>query len=210
MPDRRYHLILGTPVQSSWSMRAYFCASPMQNQLSVSWREFDAGDHLTDTEGCPTGQVPVLRIEGLDQPVLETFVIAETLADYGGLGWPDDRQDRAVARSLCLEFQHQSETLRKTIPMNLADVTPGLSPNAELDFWLQRLNTQLGYSGGDFLFGEMGIADAWFAPVIARAIRADAIDGGRLAAYKQRLLRAPAWRQWLEFVPEALPAYRSS
>lgn len=52
-------LILGTASQSSWSMRAFMCAKPLGEVLTIDWRTFDDNDKLSDSTDCPTAKVPV-------------------------------------------------------------------------------------------------------------------------------------------------------
>jgi len=196
-------LILGTPNQSSWSMRAFLCASPLINALTIDWRTFDQNDRLTDSKDCPTAQVPVLYLRNDPSAIVETFAIAETLAELGGLQWPDASTQRSTARSLCLEFQSNSSALRKAVPMDLSRNAQRLDPHPDLIFWTERLNQLLEQSNGEFLFGDLSIADAWFSPVVARAVRCDLIKSMELQQYLESLRTTQGWRQWMKHVGDA-------
>ena len=201
-------LILGTASQSSWSMRAFLCASPLIQSLTIDWRTFDVNDRLADASGCPTGKVPVLY-PSRAEVIVESFAIAETLAELGGLQWPEDRRDRASARSLCLEFQAASDDLRKSVPMDLSSVGNVLAPHPDLIVWMQRLDKLLQQSDGPFLYGHLSIADAWFSPVIARAVRCDVLSTTPLAEYFEALKLTQCWRCWMGYVDNPSPIYVS-
>jgi glutathione S-transferase len=181
-------------------MRAFLCASPLLDTLTIDWRGFDSDDKLTDSRDCPTSQVPVLYVNDEVQPIVETFAISETLAELGGLQWPTNRHDRAVSRSMCLEFQANSSALRKAIPMDLSSDAEILKPHVDLLRWIERLDAQLIASFGEFLFGELTIADAWFSPVIARAVRSDCLHSDTLISYLNSLKSTQGWKAWMQYV----------
>ncbi len=201
-------LILGTASQSSWSMRAFLCASPLIESLTIDWRTFDVNDRLADASGCPTGKVPVLYMHDANG-IVESFAIAETLAELGGLNWPKSSADRANARSLCLEFQATSDALRKAVPMDLSLDAETLIAHSDLLTWMQRLDKLLQQSDGPFLYGHLSIADAWFSPVIARAIRCDVLSTTALSAYFEALKLTQGWRCWMGYVDNPSPIYVS-
>lgn len=200
--------ILGTPATSSWSLRAYLGAGALIESAEIDWRSFDAQSRLTDATDCPTRQVPVVYFDKQSPAIIETFAILEALAERGGLGWPEDPLLRACARSLCLEFQHHSEALRRKVPMDFRDTRQIAIPPAELLEWLNRLEALLAEGHGEFLYGELSIADAWFAPLIARGIRCRAIEADSLKRYTAALKNTQGWRQWTQLVDSCDPAYR--
>ncbi|MDF1766358.1 MAG: hypothetical protein P1V29_08255 [Gammaproteobacteria bacterium] len=203
-------LILGTPKTSSWSLRAYLSAGELINNATIDWRSFDEHSKLTDAMDCPTRQVPVLYTdEAPNVAIIETFAILEALAERGGLPWPVDALLRARARSLCLEFQHHSDELRKLVPMDFADTQQIAQAPASLYAWLERLEAVLEEGRGEYLFGELSAADAWFAPLIARGIRCRAIHSEALKRYAAALKHTAGWRQWVALVDDCDPAYTS-
>ena len=202
-------LILGTASQSSWSMRAFMCASPLIDSLTIEWRTFDLHDKLIDPTDCPTFKVPVLYVNNENSGIVESMAIAETLAELGGLQWPTDRVTRSNARSLCLEFQANSDALRRAVPMNLSMDSQNLPPHPDLIVWIQRLDKLLQQSDGPFLYGHLSIADAWFSPVIARAVRCDVLSTTPLGEYFEALKLTQCWRCWMGYVDNPSPIYVS-
>jgi glutathione S-transferase len=51
-------------------------------------------------------------------------------------------------------------------------------------------------SGGPFLFGAFGAADAMYAPVVARLHTYDVDVAPATRAYMDAVRALPAWRQW--------------
>ncbi len=51
--------------------------------------------------------------------------------------------------------------------------------------------------GGDFLFGQFGIADASFAPVVMRLRSYGVVLDGPEAAYADAIWRHPAVERWV-------------
>lgn len=194
------HLILGTAHQSSWSMRVFLCASPLIENLTLDWRTFDQYNRLSDSTGCPTAKVPVLYINNRSISIVESLAIAETLAELGGLQWPDDRIVRAQARSLCSEFQSNSDALRQAVPMDLSSSAQRLVPHHDLVAWVGRLEKLIQRSDGEFLYGQLSIADAWFSPVMARAIRCEMHLSPVLKAYFESLKATKGWKSWMGYV----------
>ena len=203
------HLILGTAHQSSWSMRAFLCASPLIEAVTIDWRTFDQNDNLSDSTGCPTAKVPVLYINNRSAIIVESLAIAEILAELGGLQWPNDSVARATARSLCLEFQSNSTALRKAVPMDLSDNAQRLVPHHDLITWIERLEKLKKRSDGEFLYGQLSIADAWFSPLIARAVRCEMHFSPVLKAYFESLKATQGWKAWMGFVDRPNTDYLS-
>ena len=92
--------------------------------------------------------------------------------------------------------------------MDFRDTQQIKTPPAELFEWLSRLETLLNEGHGDFLYGELSAADAWFAPLIARGIRCRAIKSESLQRYTAALKNTQGWCQWAQLVDDCDPAYR--
>ena len=129
-------LVIGNKNYSSWSMRPWVAL----RQAGIPFREiqlwFDDGAHASGAEQySPTGQVPVLLVEGT--PVWDSLAICETAADLfpdRGL-WPADAHARARARAICAEMHAGFRSLRGAMPMNIRSSFPGkgMSPAVERD-----------------------------------------------------------------------------
>lgn len=194
-------LIVGNKNYSSWSMRAWLALRAaeieFEEELALlsgeGWRE-----HIRAVS--PSGRVPVL-IDG-DLAVPESLAIIEYAADrYPDRGiWPADIADRARARAMSAEMHAGFAALRNHAPMNLKGHYPGrIDPDLVADdvrridgLWSQAIDA----SGGPFLFGGFGGADAMFAPVAARfetyAIPVSATARG----YMDAVFAHPAFAEW--------------
>ncbi|BAL93834.1 glutathione S-transferase family protein [Rubrivivax gelatinosus] len=203
-------LVIGNKNYSSWSMRPWV----LMRQLGIEFQErklrfdFAEGSDFRRQVAAvsPAGLVPVLLDEGF--AVWDTLAIAEYLAErfpQAGV-WPADAKQRARARSLCAEMHGGFGALRQHCAMNieaaLPDVgqklwaeQPALRRNvARLEsMWAEALDA----SGGPFLFGEFGAADAFYAPVCTRIVSYALPVSDATRAYVRRVLAAPGVAAWI-------------
>jgi len=223
-------LFIGNKNYSSWSMRPWVLMRHFAIPFDEVMVRFDSlgPDSLFKAriaQVAPTGHVPVLVDDGL--AVWDTLAIAEYLAERFGEHplWPRGARERARARSLCAEMHSGFTALRRVCPQNIEASLPEvgrrvLAEQAGLRNELQRLQAMWGdalrASGGPFLFGDFGIADAYFAPVAGR-IRTYALPvEGAARDYVARVLASPGVAAWVrdalaerEFLDFEEP-YRSS
>ena len=209
-------LTIGNKNYSSWSMRPWVLLRhfdiPFQ-EVMVRFDSFEPGSAFKQAVGplAPTGKVPVL-VHG-DLVVWDTLAIAEYAAEYAAEHfpeqalWPRDQAQRARARSLCAEMHAGFGALRSACPMNIEAALPEVGARvlaeqpavvAELarliDMWIGALAA----SGGPFMFGGFSIADAYFAPVVAR-LRSYALPvPPAAAAYLDRVWASPGVAAWVQ------------
>jgi glutathione S-transferase len=140
--------------------------------------------------------------------VWDTLAIVEALADLfpqAGV-WPADAQARARARSLCAEMHAGFGPLRQHCPMNIEARLPDVGQRVWAEQPKVRSNVAriesmwadaLATSGGPFLFGAFGAADAFYAPVGQRVLTygLPVSDGSR--AYIDRVAQAPGVAAWI-------------
>jgi len=187
---------------SSWSLRAWLVLKhfgiPFDEDLVQLSGE---GWQQALRKKSPSGRVPVL-IDG-EAVVPETIAIIEYLNDkYPAKGiWPSDRLRRAQARSISAEMHGGFATLRDAAPMNLRASHPGKVDADLVARDLRRIEEIWGdftaESGGPFLFGKFGGADAMFAPVATR-IRTYALPVSDAAMeYVEAIYALPAFQEWL-------------
>jgi len=136
--------------------------------------------------------------------VWDTLAIAEYLAEIApeaGL-LPVDLAARAHCRAVSGEMHSGFYNLRSALPMNLKaqhqsfKVFSGARPDIERikAIWRECL-TQY---GGPYLFGELSMADAMYAPVCTR-FRTYAVPlDSDLQRYCDRILEWPLLREWTE------------
>ncbi|VWX55487.1 Glutathione S-transferase [Burkholderiales bacterium 8X] len=205
-------LYVGNKNYSSWSMRPWVLmkqAGIPFEEVMVRFDSFDAGSNFKQAVMAinPAGKVPVLQ-DG-EIVVYDTLAICEYLAEsFPDLKlWPEDRARRARARSACAEMHAGFGTLRNACGMNIeADLSAqgrllmrdSAALRAEVDRIVQLFRELLRSSGGPMLFGEFGIADAYFAPVGTR-IKTYALPvPGDVTAYIERVQALPGVKAWID------------
>lgn len=205
-------LYIGNKNYSSWSMRSWVLLRHFGiafDEVRLRLDGFGPQSAFKRTIGAlsPAGRVPVLVIGGV--AVWDTLAIAETVAERFAQHavWPRDAAARARARSICAEMHAGFGALRSACPMNIELAMPQVGPRvlaaqADVRTDLERLAAMwtdaLSASGGPFLFGAFGNADAYFAPVVAR-IRSYALPvPAEIAAYGERVWADPAVAAWVQ------------
>ncbi|MBA2962636.1 MULTISPECIES: glutathione S-transferase family protein [Ramlibacter] len=205
-------LYIGNKNYSSWSMRPWVLlrqAGIPFEEIRVRFDSFDPGSQFKATLAGinPVGKVPVL-VDG-ELAVWDSLAIAETVAEAwpDRQLWPQDRQARARARSICAEMHAGFSALRTHCPMNIEARLPEVGalvwrdrPAVRAD--VERLVTMwtglLRQHGGPMLFGEFGIADAYFAPVCMR-LRTYALPvPAAVTDYIERVCSLPGVADWIE------------
>ena len=170
-------LILGNKRYSSWSLRGYLaCQFAGLSFEEVVIPLFRPETPSLMTKYIPTGpaRVPVLIVDGHE--IWDTMAIIEYASEnslHGAL-WPEDRFDRAWARSIAAEMHSGFMALRSYIPMNLARLDPPsvLPEDVQTDVArIEKIWTdcrQAFSSKGPYLFGKLSMVEAVFAPVAIR------------------------------------------
>ena len=197
-------LIIGNKNYSSWSLRGWLL-------LREAGIEFDEHRISLDVDTTaseiatfnPGGTVPVLQLG--DLTVWDTLAIAETAAERwpDKQLWPADADARAYARSICAEMHAGFAVLRDCMPMNCRAHLPGKgrAPGVEHDIArivaLWRDCRERYGAGGDMLFGEFGIADAMFAPVVTRFVTYDVALDPVARDYADAVWALPAVEGWV-------------
>ncbi len=203
-------LVIGNKNYSSWSMRPWVLMKHFGLAFDEIKLRFDftpgSAFYRELARHTPAGRVPVLLIDGF--AVWDTLAIAEAVADRetGRALWPADVMQRARARSLCAEMHAGFGALRSRCPMNIEAALPEvgarmLSEHPAVATDLARIDamwtTQLAATGGPFLFGDFGIVDAYYAPVVARMRTYGLPLSPRSAAYADRVWASPGVAAWV-------------
>jgi len=163
---------------------------------------YEPGSREAILEYSPAGKVPVL-IDG-ETHIWESLAILEYLAEKfpeAGL-WPADARARAQARAVATEMHGGFQALRKNCPMNLW-LPPKKRPQPDdamndvrrIDAIWSGCRARFG-TGGPFLFGAFGAADAMYAPVVTR-FNSYGLDVGDISRrYMDAVLALPAFLEW--------------
>ena len=209
-------LYIGNKNYSSWSMRPWVLmrqAGIPFDEVIVRFDSFEPGSQFKRALAglSPTGKVPVLETEldGRRQVIWDTLAIAEHLAERfpdRGL-WPAGAGPRAMARSVTAEMHSGFQALRSCFPMNIEASLPEVGArllvertDAAADLARVRAlwSACLDASGGPFLFGAFGVADAFYAPVVMRARTYGLPLDAACEAYSRRIAEAPGVAAWIE------------
>jgi len=189
---------------SSWSMRPWV----LLTQAGIAFEEIqlkfsDAGKVSGIEPYSPTRQVPVLIVGA--EPVWDSLAICETVAEMFPEKrlWPADARARQIARSVCAEMHAGFRKLRGAMPMNIRASLPGKGMSAEVQPDIDRIveiwescRARHG-AGGELLFGQFGVADAFYAPVATRFLTYAVPLPPVAQRYADALLALPAVQDWM-------------
>jgi len=209
-------LYIGNKNYSSWSMRPWVLmkqAGIAFDEVMVRFDSFEAESEFKRVIGPlnPTGKVPLL-VDG-DLAVWDTLAIAEYLADNfpDKPLWPQGKAQRARARSICAEMHSGFGALRSHCGMNIdADLSEagqriwreqdGVRADVGriVSMWSQLLAAAAKTHPDGMLFGEFGIADAYYAPVVMRLTRYALPVPADVAAYMERVQALPGVKAWVD------------
>jgi glutathione S-transferase len=197
----RTTLSLSSKNYSSWSLRGWLMvklAGIEFDEVIVEPTDADARAEILLLS--PSILVPSLRYKGMR--VWDTLAIGEFLneiAPHAGL-LPKDEAARAHCRSVCGEMHSGFVSLRQALPMNIKAHFPDFKIWSKakadieriLSIWRECLETY----GGPYLFGDMSMADAMYAPVVSRFRTYGVSLEGPLKAYAERIWDLPAMAEW--------------
>ena len=195
-------LTISSKNYSSWSMRGWLLCKLAGIDFEEQVMPLD--DPSTRAELLllsPSFLVPCLTHDGIK--VWDTLAIAEYLAEArpnAGL-LPAAPAARAHCRAICGEMHAGFYNLRSALPMNLRAHHPGFKIFAGAQADIERVCTIwrecLKQYGGPYLFGELSMADALYAPVCTRFLTYDVKLDPLCAAYCRAIMDWPAVAQWL-------------
>ncbi len=205
-------LYIGNKNYSSWSMRPWVLlkqAGIPFEEVSIRFDSFDVASEFRKkvSRVNPAGKVPVLDDDGL--LVWDTLAIAEYAAErFPEINlWPQSVQARARARSVCAEMHSGFGALRAACPMNIeADLheTGQLiwrdrpAVRADVARLIAMWRELLAEHKGPMLFGEVSIADAFYAPVCMRLKSYALPVPSDISAYMERLSALPGVKAWID------------
>ena len=196
-------LVIGNKNYSSWSLRPWLALAHAGAPFEEELIPLDMPDTAARIGAIsPAGKVPIL-IDGTTI-VWESLAIIDYLSEkFTGAGlYPADPIARARARSISCEMISGFRALRGACPMNLRREprAVGLDDDIRRDIArigaIWRETRERHGSGGPFLFGAFGAADAMFAPVATRfrtyCIEIDPVS----TAYVEAIHDFEPFRRW--------------
>ena len=199
----RASLTVSSKNYSSWSLRGWL----MAKLAGIDFEEIvvepsDAAARAEILLLSPSILVPCLTYAELR--VWDTLAIGEFLnevAPKAGL-LPRDQAKRAHCRSVCGEMHSGFVSLRQALPMNIRAEFPGFKiwskAQADIERILVIWRECLSAHGGPFLFGNVSMADAMYAPVVSRFRTYGVKLDGETERYAERVWNLPAVCEWRE------------
>jgi glutathione S-transferase len=196
-------ITLSSKNYSSWSLRGWLMAKFAGIDFAESIVAPDDADARAEILLLsPSILVPRLTYDGIK--IWDTLAIGEFLneiAPKAGL-LPKDQAKRAHCRSICGEMHSGFVSLRQALPMNIKGHFPKFKiwskANADIEriaiLWRECLDAY----GGPFLFGELSMADAMYAPVVSRFRTYGVALDRQTQAYADRIWALPAMVEWRE------------
>ena len=194
-------LTISSKNYSSWSLRGWLLC----RMAGLKFKEQavaidDPGVRQELLLLSPSVRVP--RLTHGKVTVWDTLAIGEYLNEIAPEAklLPADQARRAHCRAISGEMHSGFYNLRSALPMNLKarhrafKIFSGARPDIERikTIWTECLDTY----GGPYLFGELSMADAMYAPVCSRFQTYSVSLDGNLAAYRDRLLEWPLMQEW--------------
>jgi glutathione S-transferase len=200
-------LVIGNKNYSSWSMRPWLALRASNiafEEIFIPLYTDNKADKDRILSFSRAGKVPTL-IDG-ETTVWDSLAIIEYLAERFPEKklWPDDRAERAHARSISAEMHSGFVPLRSECGMNLRRPIGAIALSADAranvarieEVWLD-CRERYGRRG-PYLFGAFTAADAMFAPVVHR-FRTYAIEVAPQAkAYMETMMALPAFAEWTQ------------
>lgn len=206
-------LIIGDKNLSSWSLRPWFVLKAFQIPFEEVKIWLDLPNTKTEIlKYSPTGKVPCLWDSGLVLP--DSLAICEYLNDRfpEKKMWPQDMKKRAWARAISFEMHSGFQNLRTHLPHKVKerfhgfDTSPAKEDIARIEkIWAECRDAHRAH--GPYLFGEISIADAMFAPVVNRFRAYDVKASPWTREYMNTILKHPAMLEWeQDALKESRPA----
>jgi len=198
-------LIIGNKNYSSWSLRPWLLLKHFNIEFEEEQHDLYTQTYASEVAEYDTdSKVPILKDGEL--LVWDSLSILEYLSEQylDAKGWPNDKNARAMARSVSHEMHSSFSNIRNEMPMNCRkqynDIQLSIETQQEIarikSLW-QQCRSQYDLEG-EWLFGEFSIADAMFAPIAIRFngfnIELNELENN----YVNSLLNHPHMQTWIQ------------
>jgi glutathione S-transferase len=197
----RATLSLSSKNYSSWSLRGWLMcklAGLDFDEIIVHPDDADARAEILLLS--PSILVPCLTYEKVK--IWDTLAIGEFLNEIAPdkALLPKEWAKRARCRSVCGEMHSGFVSLRQALPMNIKAQFPHFKIWSKARADIERISAiwreSLGAHGGPFLFGDITLADAMYAPVVSRFRTYGVELEPGLRDYADRIWNLPAMQEW--------------
>lgn len=200
-------LIIGNKNYSSWSLRPWlFMAHYNMEFIEKRIPLFTPSTEQELAQYNSDFKVPVLHDQDKDLTVWDSLAIMEYLSEnyLQGKGWPEDVNQRAMARSVSAEMHSSFSHVRNEFPMNCRRKFTHIKPTKDAQREIQRISELWSRcqdqqsNSGPWLFDEFSIADAMFAPIAVRFAGYQITLSDSAQAYVETMLNHPAVQLWVK------------
>ncbi|MDP8162903.1 glutathione S-transferase family protein [Pasteurella skyensis] len=191
-------LIIGDKNYSSWSLRPWL----LMTYFRLAFEEICIPLYSPKTsslikEYCPSNKVPVLNDGNL--VIWDSLAICEYINEkyLSGRAYPNDIEQRALARALVAEMHSGFVNIRNQMSMDiLARDKVFDKKTVELVKEIERIDEIFSNAKGEFLCGDFGIVDCFFAPIAFRFRSFNVQLSDKSLQYQKTLLALPSVQQW--------------
>ncbi len=199
-------LIIGNKNYSSWSLRPWLFMrkNTLDFAEQIIWLDTPTFQQEVQPFGS-NGTVPALVDDKLQ--VWDSLAIIDYLIDTQKLQytWPQDKAQRALARSMSAEMHSGYSALRSQLSMDIrlrkAYKTSDVHLQGDIDriisLWTQAFSMRDQQAGG-WLFGGFSAADAMLVPVVFRFDSYSIPVPSQVRAYMDHCLADEDVRQWVD------------
>lgn len=223
-----YQLVIANRNYSSWSLRAWLFLKESRIPFEEIRVPLFTGDWKREVgRYSPAGRLPVLLDDGL--AVWDSMAIMAHVRERHprAVGWPVAGAARAQARSISAEMHSGFLAVRDELPQNLrvrraidrSRLTNACRQQIErIDGIWASCRTEYG-DAGEWLYGDLSIADIMFAPVALRFVTYSIPVSGPARQFVEAVQRLESVQQWIEeargetealaFIDELIPTASS-
>jgi glutathione S-transferase len=223
-----YKLVIANRNYSSWSLRAWLYLTESNIRFDEIRIPLFTDDWQSEVaKYSPAGRLPVLLDD--DIAVWDTMAIIGHLLEKHpqAVGWPRSAAARAHARSIAAEMHSGFFAVRDELPQNLRarnKIDQGRLSDAcrkqivRIDHIWADCRSSYG-DAGEWLFGELSIADIFYIPVALRFMTYSIEVSDLARQFVSAVQAADSVRQWIEaarvereslpFIDELIPASSS-
>jgi glutathione S-transferase len=197
-------LVIGNKNYSSWSLRPWLLLDYYLldfEEINVSLKLEGLSERLAKYSA--TKKVPVLLDNEL--VIWDSLAICEYVSEayLKGKAWPENNENRAIARAIVAEMHAGFSNIRNELPMNCrAKRKVELSQAAKNEvIRIDEIWTKYAKKDKDgqlFLFGNFGIADCFFAPVVFRFLTYGVEVSETSIQYIKSMMELESIKKWLQ------------